>query len=561
MPAFDRLVQVLETLSQQELNNLAVLLLSGEPTKLQEFPKLTAFLQTHSVECISKGNNKIYKVREIGGAEFYIFKLSNPDIYNPLQEKAKEDITQRMATNPVLNAALAPVHWSRACSIHFDINHEKGKEGVPETRLYRYYIQIQPFCNNGTLEKIARATVSPKQRIYECLYYLQQVVDFYVALEQEHILFSDGKLSNFTINNKRLALTDTKCFFDANQENLAKSFALNSPRYFLYIPEHPRLLSQVHSRHLGLILYRFMIGQTDDIFYSLNAAGKVTGLIPTASYGYSYGVFQPYIGRLFAVLIKALISDDPSLRPNVKNVKKVFELIKQLILLEKIIVANPFQGALLAEHLTNVGIHFEVTLQDAASLQDMLNKSKYLVANGANIIKSGKLLDELTSLLSEEKDDSNMAFLGRAMVEKKQLIKDALPFDNLCLKLQYRKANDAHFKQVNVLLRRLTDTFIADPQNMKLQAHLCYMRNWFATLVEQRLPLQELINNLEGVQENEKDFCPKALSQNIHAVFSARPIGTKRPLLPLRMRVKEPENAKSVSDNESLNRQADPQFL
>lgn len=515
MQSHDKLVQVLASLSQEELNALAKLLLTGNSDNLKKFPKLTTFLETHSVVCISGINNKIYKISEIAGAgEPYVLKLEDTGISTSLEEKARGELEQRFANDSVLKAAIAPIYWAHTTKIDKSV----------------FNIQVQPLCRDGTLATVSQKRLYAGEKIEKCLHYFKQVVDFYIALERNRILFSDGKLANFTLDNERLALTDLKNAFDASPFYLANASAINTPTYFLYVLEQPRVLSQVHSLHLGLMLYCFLNGQDPTVFCNfLVSSGRIMDLKPRDSLPFSAMIFKTEIGGLLAILTKALISDDPSLRPKVTDVKKAFEIIEQLILLKKAVEANPNEE--LKEYLKDVRTYFDRTLQDGGSLTDLLSELQYFAANSASIIENEKLWNELSALSEEKEADPDLkAFVDKAMEEKRDLVAKKLPFSDLVSNLKYRRAHNADIKRANGLLQQLMEKCNKYPNNQDLEGFLLDGLNQFAAKVENRLPLQDVIAQLEVRLHKDNRFSLRRhiegdravrLGDNRHTTFSS----------------------------------------
>jgi len=304
MPIHDEFVSLLSGLPPAELEILGRDLNSGNASLVSSFFSRFS-LTNYSIECISRGNSKIYKVTKAGESEPFILKMEAWTM--PVEVK------HHFETVPQLIASVAPIYFEHPVIIDAVDSHADS--------LHNKKIQIQPFCKGGTLESAAlRArSMSDDEKIDHAFRLYDQVADFYMALERSNILFPDGKPSNFTLDkDERLQLTDMKTYQEASEDSLKYSYTINSPNYPLYIPiPPPRELEKVHVRHFAMNLYGYLRGYKWRNYYNKEKyAKKIYEPIPDIEYDFLCPPFDSPVGKILADLIKKMmaITDDPELR-------------------------------------------------------------------------------------------------------------------------------------------------------------------------------------------------------------------------------------------------------
>ena len=570
MTAYKELIEILSPMTdKKELAQLGLALQSGNVNNIKSIPKLAEFFTKNEITCLSNVNSKIYKVKNIATGEDYILKLEAWILPSTVE--------QHLRTNPSISAAIAPVYYqidfsrmNAANQVQNPIAHSKkvGRftvisassdsappepvvtDVLPATiRLTR--IQIQPLCRGGTLDSISKQAMSDETRIGNALQLFPQVAHFYWMLEPDY-LFPDGKPSNFPLTEDlTIHLTDLKTFKPAIRLSLDTEPNINNKRYPMYIPiPPPRELSKIHSRHLGINLYCYLAG------CEFNKLMVIDNGVRTAKPNFAAPIFTSENGKLFAALIKAMLDDDQTMRPDCQFVEKALESIASLNQLEKI--AQAIQEDDLLQMIAASRRQFINNIQDPSAfnvfsknLADRVdeyvksNDLAYGIINEAKINKITTLLSDLKKTLSLEPDDAlsqtladtssqfnqykqsrsdlgllepkleccalllHLKSLNRShtikslhtfIVDKKaqiQAVQDPQALNTMKLELKYYIENNQYMLKVNSYFVELNQLIKANPQDPTLVQEFKEAESQWITLLNKRESLNPLLSSLE----------------------------------------------------------------
>jgi len=248
------------------------------------------FLQENQITLLQNKNSKIFKVEPLD-------QTINPYCLKLEAWSMGDELKNRFDANPDAKTFMAPVYA--------EIETEESGFDAKIQVVPLYKIDVQTFLNK----------VEPSERLEEALHIFPQMARIYETFSKAHILFPDGKNSNWVMDEKNeLFIVDQKSF-TTKDENLS-----HFKDYFMSIPEKgpPFNIDAIHSLHLGKNMYQLLTGCSCKELYdpTYHAGRSRTRNYTTGSdaknFNFDLDVFKTPEGKRFKSLIQQLIQLNPA---------------------------------------------------------------------------------------------------------------------------------------------------------------------------------------------------------------------------------------------------------
>ncbi len=165
-----------------------------------------------------------------------------------------------------------------------------------------------------------------------------KLLDLFEVLEKNNIQYFDIKSPNFIVNKDKLVIVDTKTLVERNGPTVRwgnghMTFQTPQAEFEKLSSSGSRVSSEsskaLTKYQLGLALYEMTLGITHH--YNQTQTPQLIDAGLKKELDFNFPSFKTEIGRLMAVQIKELTQLDPSLRPDVSEVKGHFVGISKMI--------------------------------------------------------------------------------------------------------------------------------------------------------------------------------------------------------------------------------------